>query len=77
MKQVLLALTILAALSMTSCKKNWECSRSYLGNPNDPNSSTITQYVDITAKSRKEAKLECKAFADEAGKDTQWELNAK
>lgn len=77
MKKVLLAMTILAALFMTSCKKNWECSRSYLGNPNDPNSTTITQYMDITAKGKKEAKLECQAFADEAGKGTEWDLKAK
>lgn len=78
MKKASLILAVLAtALSVTSCKKNWECSRSYSANPNDPNSSTVTQTMDITAKKKRDAKLECEAFADEAGKDTKWDLTAK
>lgn len=78
MKQAIFILAVLAsALSVTSCKKNWECTRSYSANPNDPNSSVVTQNMEITAKKKREAKLECEAFADEAGKDTKWDLKAK
>lgn len=74
MKQVLLAVTILAALSMTSCKKNWQCIHRYPSQPGNPSAGMVTSTVEITAKKKREAKLECKSYA---GPDDTWELNAK
>lgn len=68
------ALVLAIALMGTSCKKNWTCTRSYPGNPNDPNSAIITQSKDITAKKKRDAKLECEAFADPGDK---WELKPR
>lgn len=70
----LAALVAAIAFTGASCKKNWTCTRSYPGDPNDPNSAIITQTKDITAKSKRDAKLECENFADPG--DT-WELKAK
>lgn len=70
-------LTVLIAaitFTSTSCKKNWTCTRSYPGNSNDPNSAIITQSLDITAKTKRDAKLECEAFADPG--DT-WDLKPR
>lgn len=76
MKQTikLAAFVVTIILTGSSCKKNWTCTRSYPGDPNDPNSAIITQSMDITAKSKRDAKLECENFADPG--DT-WELKAK
>ncbi|HEY1010063.1 MAG TPA: hypothetical protein VGE58_08140 [Daejeonella sp.] len=73
MKQSLFILTLLAAsLTVTSCKKNWVCTHSYLSNPNDPN-SVVKSTVTITSKTKREAKNECKSYA---GPNDTWELDA-
>lgn len=70
----LVVLVAVIVISGTSCKKNWTCSRTYPGDPNNPNSAKITQTKEITAKRKREAKLECEAFADPG--DT-WELQPR
>lgn len=62
------------AITGTSCKKNWTCYHIYSSNPNDPNASIVRSPVDITAKTKRDAKLECKSYA-KAGES--WELEAK
>lgn len=70
----LATLVVAIALAGTSCKKNWTCYHIYSSNPSDPNAPIVTSTVDITAKTKRDAKLECKAYAKAGEK---WELKAK
>ena len=69
----LVAFMAVIALTGTSCKKNWTCLHTYSSNPNDPNAPMVTSPKEITAKTKREAKLECKSYAEDG--DT-WELKA-
>ncbi len=74
MKKSLFILAVIASSTvMTSCKKNWVCTHSYLSNPNDPN-SVVKSTVTITSKTKAGAKNECKSYA---GPNDTWEVDAR
>lgn len=74
-KTIKLAILVVAiAITGTSCKKNWTCIHSYSANPFDPNASMVHARSSITAKTKKQAKLECKSLA---GPNDTWELEAR
>lgn len=67
------AIAMAITLAGTSCKKNWTCIHKYASDPGNPNSPIVTSNVSITAKTKRDAKLECKSYA---GPDDSWELKA-
>ena len=70
----LAALVATIVITGTSCKKNWTCIHRYPSQPGNPNSPMVTSNVEITAKKKREAKLECKSYA---GPNDTWELKAR